>query len=114
MRDFDNKIYSTVIRVNYEGKGEIQTLRDDLLHVGDIIRLQVGQVLPVDCLLLSGDQLQMGEAEMTLEEGGVNKAPLTQDNFGRKPLVDPFLFSGTTCVAGGGLAVACTVGESTR
>lgn len=56
----------TVTRSN--GKdGGIETLHVNYLHVGDVMHLKYGMMIPVDGLVISCNQLQTNEAAMTGE-----------------------------------------------
>lgn len=78
----------------------IDTFPKQNLVVGDIILIQEGDIIPVDCLLSSGSVL-VNEEHFTSSSEGVRK---TQDN--------PFLISGSKVVRGTCEALVCAVGEN--
>lgn len=81
------------------------------LLVGDIIKINAGDQIPADCILLSGTEVSMDESSQTGETHGVDKEPFDSDNPAE---VNPFLISGTMVENGRGLAVVVCVGENTR
>lgn len=81
------------------------------LLVGDIIRINAGDQIPADCILLSGTKLSMDESSQTGETHEVEKEPFDIDNPAE---VNPFLISGTMVKDGRGTAVVVCVGEHTR
>ena len=55
------------MRPNEQGKVEPTTLHVNYLHVGDVVHLRYGMVIPVDGLVISCNQLTTNEAAMTGE-----------------------------------------------
>lgn len=81
------------------------------LLVGDIIKINAGDQIPADCILLSGSKLLLDESSQTGEIREVEKEPFEAENPAE---VNPFLISGTMVKDGRGLAVVVCVGEHTR
>lgn len=81
------------------------------LLVGDIIKINAGDQVPADCILLSGSRLSVDESSQTGETHDVDKEPLEHEGSAE---VNPFLIAGTMVKDGKGLAVAVSVGENTR
>jgi len=81
------------------------------LLVGDIIKINAGDQIPADCVLLNGTKLSMDESSQTGETREVEKEPFEAENPAE---VNPFLISGTMVKDGRGLAVVICVGEHTR
>jgi len=92
--------------------GKIKTKSIHNLLVGDIIFINQGDQLPVDCVLLNGSILIVDESNQTGEAKEIEKTPLNSikilDN-----RVNPFLISGSIIKEGKGEAVVCAVGQST-
>jgi len=83
------------------------------LLVGDIIFINKNDIIPVDCIILSGN-VKMQESAVTGVYELINKYPMysTYDNL-KEVWYTPFLYSGTTVVKGEGTAVVCSVGKFT-
>lgn len=85
----------------------------DLL-VGDLLRVEAGDVAPVDGLLVDGFGVEVDESPMTGESDLVDKTPAAFiHEAGRKTGtkdVDPFIFSGTRVVHGVGDFLVLAVG----
>lgn len=85
----------------------------DLL-VGDLLRVEAGEVAPVDGVLVDGFGIQADESPMTGESDLVDKTPAayihdaTRKSGGRD--LDPFIFSGTRIVHGIGDFLVVAVG----
>lgn len=91
--------------------GRDQSISVHSLLVGDIIKINAGDQIPADCILISGTKLSLDESSQTGEARDVEKIPFDIEN----PLdVNPFLISGTMVQDGRGLAVVVCVGENTR
>ena len=101
--------YVAVYRGN---EGETQTIRVEKLVVGDIIKLETGQKIPADCIVIKASDLETDEASLTGEPESMHKSALTEDNLNHG--ADPFIFSQTLITQGQGLAVVCAVGTKTR
>lgn len=81
------------------------------LLVGDIIKINAGDQIPADCILLSGTKLIVDESSQTGETRDIYKEPFDLESPAE---VNPFLISGTMVKDGKGLAVIVSVGENTR
>ena len=81
------------------------------LLVGDILRVKQGDMLPADCILLSGHKITTDESSQTGETRDIEKQPLDLHAQGQP---NPFLISGTTIKTGVGVAVVIAVGNNTR
>ncbi|EGR30692.1 hypothetical protein IMG5_125530 [Ichthyophthirius multifiliis] len=81
------------------------------LLVGDLLHIQIGDVMPVDGILLEGSEISMDESSVTGESDLVTKCPalsgeVSQDTY--------FLISGSKVMDGSGLILVCTVGSNTQ
>ncbi len=94
--------------------GEEREVNADDLVVGDIIRLDVGSMVPADGRVVEGMSLRLNEAVFTGEASPVEKyerqLPAKTDVFERHNLV----WRGTTVAAGRGYVAVTSVGPSTR
>ena len=59
------------------GHGLTQTIPDNQLLVGDIIKLETGMKLPADCVLIEGTDIAADESAMTGEPEQVEKQAVT-------------------------------------
>ena len=99
------------------------------LHVGDIVVLKVGLVIPVDGLIVQSEQLTINEAAMTGESDPCSKVTLETclerkaelegeeggkggKEHGAHALPSPVILSGTEVVGGKGKMVVVMVGDS--
>ncbi|KAL6945499.1 hypothetical protein ACO0QE_002959 [Hanseniaspora vineae] len=111
----------TVIRNN----GETHVVSIYEVMVGDIISLQTGEVVPADCILVSGE-CECDESALTGESDTIEKYPLKKcldhfnndindqsldiTNMGTEKILDPMLISGSKLLSGLGTAVVTAVG----
>lgn len=111
--------------------GQIQTLHFNYLHVGDIIVIKEGMYIPVDGLLLTGNQVSVSEAAMTGESDELRKDTvancmhrLEEKNLEKRgekggewkesdkhEIPSPLLLSGTNIQGGEGTFVSIMVGD---
>ena len=98
------------------------------LHVGDIVQLKYGVVVPVDGVLIESQQLSTNEAAMTGESDAMRKDILDsclerkrelEEDEGGKPgkrdshsLPSPLIMSGTEVVGGTGQMIVVMVGDN--
>jgi magnesium-transporting ATPase (P-type) len=78
--------------------------------VGDVIVLEPGCIIPADCLLIDGNDIEVDESPLELRDGEthVKKSIATSESFRDK---DPFLYSGSILLKGTGKALVCVVGD---
>ena len=112
-----------------EGESYDEKVHINCLHVGDIIHLNYGLVIPVDGIVVQCNQLQTNEAAMTGESDERRKElletclerreeraqeidPKKVDKTESHALPSPILLSGTDVAAGTGKMMAVMVGES--
>ncbi|KAI9162791.1 Calcium-transporting ATPase [Paramyrothecium foliicola] len=94
----------TVLR---SGKNEKISVFDIL--VGDILRLEAGDIVPVDGVLWQATGLHCDESSFTGEAEAVLKTPSSDDIQDES---DPFIFSGTRVVQGVGSMLVTSVGAN--
>jgi P-type Ca2+ transporter type 2C len=81
------------------------------LVVGDILKINAGDQMPADCVLLSGSKVTADESSQTGETKDIEKHPL---ELNAQAMVNPFLISGTMLKEGKGTAVVVCIGDNTR
>ena len=115
-------------RPDEDGKPRTEEIHVDYLHVGDIMHLEYGIVIPVDGIVLSCNQLTTNEAAMTGESDERRKEPMEicaeararkaqeadQKKTGHEAhaLPSPLLLSGTSVAGGDGKMLVVMVGEN--
>lgn len=98
------------------------------LHVGDIVKLKYGLIIPVDGIVIESQQLSTNEAAMTGESDAMRKEPLgvclerrqeleSEEGFKESSkdahsLPSPLMMSGTEVVGGTGTMIVVMVGDS--
>ena len=100
------------IAVYRGGEGMTQTILNNDLLVGDVIKIETGMRIPADSILIEGTDVAADESAMTGEPDQVEKSSVTHENFHHNP--NPFLLGNTLIVSGQGLALVCAVGTNTR
>ena len=91
-------------------RGMTQTVSIYSLVVGDIIVLEPGCIIPADCLLLEGEDIEVDETPLG-KDSGVSKHVINSTDDQSN---DPFLFSGSILNKGSGKALVCVVGDDSR
>ncbi len=104
---------ATAVKATVARGGEFVETPADLLVVGDVVRVAEGEVVPADCRLLEAAWCEVDESSLTGESQPVTKDP--------EPVPDgavgerrSMLYSGTTVVTGGALAVVVATGTATE
>ena len=97
------------VSVIRNGRDEGISVHD--LLVGDILRVNAGDQLPADCILLQGTKMFADESSQTGETKDVEKEAVKSDD---PKNINPFLISGTMIKEGKGLAMVVSVGDNTR
>jgi Ca2+-transporting ATPase len=80
------------------------------LLAGDILKINGGEQIPADCILLAGTKFSVDESSQTGETNDIEKHPLLDSGSS----ANPFLISGTLVKEGSGVAVVVCVGDYTR
>ena len=93
----------------YRGGDRIKILVCELL-VGDIVQISPGEILPVDGILIVGNDIQVDESSMTGSAYEIKKrVPVTYD---KQERADPFLISESKIMSGSGIMVVAAVGKN--
>ena len=116
-----------VTRLNDQAKPEVFDLHVNHLHVGDVLHLKYGMVIPVDGLVISCNQLTTNEAAMTGESDERRKETIDTclmrraekgeidykkiDKTESHALPSPCCLSGTSVAGGEGKCLVIMVGE---
>ena len=97
----------------YRGnEGITVTLPGQELVVGDLIKLEAGNRIPGDCILVQSTDFSADEAALTGEPEQVEKSDVTEQTVMYNP--NPFLLANTLVASGSGVAIICAVGENSR
>ena len=91
---------------------------DDIL-VGDLIHVQIGDILPADLILVEGSGVQIDESSLTGESKPLKKETYEKcqeiiDNKKINKVPSPLMLSGTNCVEGTGYGVVLAVGDHSQ
>jgi len=117
-----------VTRPQQDGTVGNESIHVNYLHVGDIVHLKVGDVVPVDGLLIQSNQLTTNEAAMTGESDERRKETLeiclerlaengavdykNVDKMESHLIPSCFILSGTNIASGEGKMLSIMVGEN--
>ena len=118
-------------RVNIIRHAQDLTIQESELLVGDLMKLEEGMTVPVDCMLLRGNNITIDESAMTGEIDPVDKAPLEEciknkEAFLKKypdyiisenshsKIKSPIIPSGTLVTSGSGFAIVLAVGPNSE
>jgi len=112
LNDFEQK--ST--KYNVIRNGLNQSVPSEELLVGDLIKINYGEILPADMILIEGNGLKIDESSLTGESDSVNKKSYEEclDELNNKKNKEPssnLLFCGTNVVEGNGSAIIIATGE---
>jgi len=115
LNDFEQK--ST--KYNVIRNGLNQSVPSEELLVGDLIKINYGEILPADMILIEGNGLKIDESSLTGESDSVNKKSYEEclDELNNKKNKEPssnLLFCGTNVVEGNGSAIIIATGEHSQ
>jgi calcium-translocating P-type ATPase len=92
-------------------------IADDIL-VGDLIKINYGEILPADMLLVEGNGIKIDESSLTGESNAVSKKTFEKCKeeleAGSKNPSSMILLSGTNVIEGAGSAIAIAVGPHSQ
>jgi P-type Ca2+ transporter type 2C len=63
------------------GSTEPITIDASELVVGDLIKYEAGMKVPCDCIMIEGQDTICSEVDLTGEPDGIEKVPLTEENY---------------------------------
>lgn len=100
--------------VNVIRSGRIQHISSNDILVGDLVRLEIGDIVPVDGILIEGFDIEADESSTTGESDLIEKAPFKDPHPSEAALrphsIDPFILSGSKIANGDGCFLATSVG----
>ena len=111
LNDFERK----AAKYNVIRNGMNQYVISDELLVGDLVKINYGEILPADMILIEGNGLKIDESSLTGESNSVSKKiyeECLEELLNKKK--DPssnLLFCGTNVVEGSGSAIVIAIGE---
>ena len=113
-----NKIQNESTKYHAIRKGEpIQLISDEIL-VGDLIKINYGDILPADMLLVEGNGIKIDESSLTGESNAVAKNPFEKCREeleeGKRNPSSMILLSGTNVIEGAGKAIVIAVGNHSQ
>ena len=111
LNDFEKK----AAKYNVIRSGINQYIVSDELLVGDLIKINYGEILPADMILIEGNGLKIDESSLTGESNSVSKKCYEECleellNKKKEPSSN-LLFCGTNVVEGSGSAIVVAIGE---
>lgn len=104
LNDVKDDISIPVIR-----NGEVHNISVKELVVGDMVRLNAGDKVPADGLMVDGSDVSCNESALTGENDDKTKTNILQTSSD-----DPFLLSGTTLSSGFCIMLVTAIGKSSR
>ncbi len=96
-------------KVNVIRQTKIHSISIYDLLVGDIMKIDTGEIFPTDGLLINGFNVSVDESAMTGESDLINKSALNLKDESHK--INPFLLSGSKVIEGTGEMIVIAVGE---
>ena len=111
LNDFQKK----AAKYNVIRNGINQYVISDELLVGDLVKVNYGEILPADMILIEGNGLKIDESSLTGESNSVSKKCyeecLEELLNNKKEPSSNLLFCGTNVVEGSGSAIVIAIGE---
>ena len=99
-------------------RGSIKELLSDEIVVGDLILINYGEIIPVDILLIEGNEIKMDEIVLTGETFPAKKEIFEKceelKKKGNKNIPSPLILSGTKCIQGNGKGIVLCVGSHSQ
>ena len=92
---------------------ETKFIKNTEILVGDILRLTIGDILPVDGILVQGNEIVVDESNITGEPKEIHKFPPTEYEIEVNHNT-PYLISGAKIMDGEGCMLVCTVGNNSQ
>ena len=113
-----NDIQSGSTKYNVIRDGVPENVISDDLLVGDLIKINYGEILPADMVMIEGNSLKIDESSLTGESTPVSKKPYIkckeEMDKGNQTPSSMILLSGTNVIEGGGSAIIIAVGEHSQ
>lgn len=96
----------------YRNSDKAVTIDSEELVVGDLVGFEVGEKVPADMMMIEGQDVQCNQSDLTGEQGGLNKCPVTKENY--RDGVESIMLAQSTIENGFGKAIVLAVGHSTQ
>jgi len=113
-----NNIQQGTTKYNVIRNGIPQLIISDDILVGDLIKINYGEILPADMLLVEGNGIKIDESALTGESNAVKKKAyeqcLDELETGEKNPSSMILLSGTNVIEGTGKCIAIAIGEHSQ
>ena len=113
-----NNIQNGTTKYNVVRNGIPQLIISDEILVGDLIKINYGEILPADMLMVEGNGIKIDESALTGESNAVKKNPyekcLEEYEDGEKTPSSMILLSGTNVIEGTGTCIAIAIGEHSQ
>ncbi|HWC37632.1 MAG TPA: cation-transporting P-type ATPase, partial [Acidimicrobiales bacterium] len=112
-RSLEELTRTTAVKANVCRGAQFFEIPADRLVIGDLVRVDEGEVVPADCRMLEAAWCEVDESSLTGESLPVTKdpEPVPGSAVGERTSM---LYAGTTVVAGGALAVVVATGTATE
>ena len=98
--------------------GKPEKIISDEILVGDLIKINYGEILPADMLMIEGNGIKIDESSLTGESNAMTKKPyekckeeMEQGNNNPSSMI---LLSGTNVIEGAGTAIAIAIGQHSQ
>ena len=113
-----NDVQNEQTKYNAIRNGQPVQLTSDQILVGDLIKINYGDILPADMILVEGNGIKIDESSLTGESNAVTKKPFEKckeelESGNNKPS-SMILLSGTDVVEGSGSAIAIAIGSHSQ
>ena len=113
-----NNIQQGTTKYNVIRNGIPQLIISDDILVGDLIKINYGEILPADMLLVEGNGIKIDESALTGESNSVKKNSyekcLEELERNEKNPSSMILLSGTNVIEGTGVCIAIAIGEHSQ
>ena len=113
-----NNIQQGTTKYNVVRNGIPQSIISDDILVGDLIKINYGEILPADMLLVEGNGIKIDESALTGESNAVKKNAyeqcLDEMEADEKNPSSMILLSGTNVIEGTGKCIAIAIGEHSQ
>ena len=113
-----NNIQNGTTKYNVIRNGAPQLIISDEILVGDLLKINYGEILPADMLVIEANSLKVDESTLTGESNAVKKNSYEKcleelDNEQKHPS-SMILLSGTNVIEGTGTCIAIAIGEHSQ
>ena len=113
-----NDIQNGTTKYNVIRNGVHEQIISDEILVGDLIKINYGEILPADMVMVEGNGLRMDESALTGESKAVKKKPyeecLEEMEKGIQNPSSNILLSGTNVIEGTGSCIVIAIGEHSQ